>query len=316
MLRGLRWTVIGASVLAYGLIVLGAFVRATDSGLSCPDWPTCYGHWIPLPSDVAAVPGIRYTYGQVMAEWMHRLIAGTLLGPLALAIAVWAFLLRARDGRLPVIAGVMLLLLLSQAALGGVTVLDRNSPWSVALHLGNALLFLASLLLLVERTGRPAVVPTPRGLALLAAGATATAWLAMLSAAMTTKMGAALACATWPSCDGLLVPDLGDPLIRIHFTHRVLAATTGLAVLALLLGSTKAPPPVRRLIRAAALLIAVQVALGALVIVWQVPLATAVLHMAVGVLVFVLLTLLTWRSFAVASAKPEESAHELALHGA
>ena len=103
-LRGLRWTVIGASVLTYGLIVLGAFVRATDSGLSCPDWPTCYGHWVPLPSDIAAVPGISYTYGQVMAEWVHRLIAGTLLGPLALVIAALAFLQRARDCRLPLIA--------------------------------------------------------------------------------------------------------------------------------------------------------------------------------------------------------------------
>lgn len=307
---------IGASVLTYGLIVLGAFVRATDSGLSCPDWPTCYGHWVPLPADIAAVPGIRYTYGQVMAEWVHRLIAGTLLGPLALVIAVLAFFQRTRDRRLPMIACVMVLLLLSQAALGGVTVLDRNSPWSVALHLGNALLFLASLLLLAERTGPPIATPTPRGIALLAAGATVTAWLAMLSAAMTTKMGAALACATWPSCDGLLIPDLGDPLIRIHFAHRLLAATTALAVLALLLGSAKAPPPVRRLIILVALLMAAQVALGALVIVWQVPLVTAVLHMAVGVLVFVLLTLLTWRSFAVASPNLRESPHGLALHGA
>ena len=315
-MRGLRWTVIAASMLTYGLIVLGAFVRATDSGLSCPDWPTCYGHWVPLPSDIAAVPGIRYTYGQVMAEWIHRLIAGTFVGPLTLLIAVWAFLERSRDRRLPVIAGGAGLLLLSQAALGGVTVLDRNSPWSVALHLGNALLFLASLLLLVERTRRPAASPTPRGLALLAAGATVTAWLAMLSAAMTTKMGAALACATWPSCDGMLVPDLGDPLVRIHFTHRVLAAATALLVLVLLLRSAKAPPDLRRLIRAVALVVAVQVGLGALVIVWLVPLAAAVLHMAVGVLVFVLLTLLTWRGFAVASPTPGESAHELALHGA
>ncbi len=315
-MRGLRWTVIGASVLTYGLIVLGAFVRATDSGLSCPDWPTCYGHWVPLPADIAAVSGIRYTYGQVMAEWVHRLIAGTFVGPLTLVIAAWAFLRRGEDRRLPAIAGVALLLLLSQAALGGVTVLDRNSPWSVALHLGNALLFLASLLLLVERTGRPIATPVSRALAWLAAGTTVTAWLAMLSAAMTTKMGAALACATWPSCDGLLIPDLGDPLIRIHFAHRALAAVTALGVLALLLASARMPPPIRRLARLAALVIAAQITLGALVIVWQVPLATAVLHMAVGVLVFVLLTLLTWRSFAVASPKPEESAHGLALHGA
>lgn len=315
-MRGLRWTVIGASVLTYGLIVLGAFVRATDSGLSCPDWPTCYGHWVPLPSDVAAVPGIRYTYGQVMAEWVHRLVAGTFVGPLTLLIAVWAFLKRGQDSRLPVIAGVALLLLLSQAALGGITVLDRNSPWSVALHLGNALLFLASLLLLVERTARPEPRPTSQGFAWAVAATTATAWLAMLSAAMTTKMGAALACATWPSCDGLLVPDLADPLIRIHFAHRTLAAVTAVAVLGLAVASRGLPPAIGGLARLAAIVVACQVVLGALVIVWQVPLFTAVLHMAVGVLVFVLLTLLTWRSFGVASPQLKDSRHGLALHGA
>jgi cytochrome c oxidase assembly protein subunit 15 len=315
-LRSLRFAAIGASVLTYGLIVLGAFVRATDSGLSCPDWPTCYGHWVPLPSDIATVPGIGYTYGQVMAEWAHRLIAGVMLGPLVLVIAVLAFRQRSCDRRLPLIAGALVLLLLSQGAMGGITVLDGNSPWSVALHLGNALLVLATLLLLVERTGSRLSAPLRRGFAMAAACTTVVAWLAMLSAAMTTKMGAALACATWPSCDGLLIPDLGDPLIRIHFTHRVLAAVTALAVLGLLVASRGARSPVRRLATLAALVVAAEVGLGALVIVWQVPLLTAVLHMAVGVLVFVLLTLLTWRSLAVASPNAKEPAHGLALHGA
>ena len=71
-----RRTAAGTAVLTYALIVLGALVRTTNSGLSCPDWPTCYGHWVPLPSDLAAVPNLGYTYGQVMLEWVHRLIAG------------------------------------------------------------------------------------------------------------------------------------------------------------------------------------------------------------------------------------------------
>ena len=66
----------GTAVLIYALIVLGALVRTTNSGLSCPDWPTCYGHWVPLPSDLAAIPNLGYSYGQVMLEWVHRLIAG------------------------------------------------------------------------------------------------------------------------------------------------------------------------------------------------------------------------------------------------
>ena len=56
-----------ALLLTFGLILLGAWVRATNSGLSCPDWPTCYGYWLPLPSDIPADAG--YAYYQVMLEW-------------------------------------------------------------------------------------------------------------------------------------------------------------------------------------------------------------------------------------------------------
>ena len=45
----IRHTAAGTAILIYALIVLGAVVRTTNSGLSCPDWPTCYGHWLPLP---------------------------------------------------------------------------------------------------------------------------------------------------------------------------------------------------------------------------------------------------------------------------
>ena len=45
-MTALRWTLGLTLAATYGLIVLGAWVRATNSGLSCPDWPTCYGQWV------------------------------------------------------------------------------------------------------------------------------------------------------------------------------------------------------------------------------------------------------------------------------
>ena len=99
-MRPIRRTAAVAAVLTYALIVLGALVRTTDSGLSCPDWPTCYGHWVPLPSDLAEVPNLGYTYGQVMLEWVHRLIAGVILGPLVLLLALLTFRRRRRSGSL------------------------------------------------------------------------------------------------------------------------------------------------------------------------------------------------------------------------
>jgi cytochrome c oxidase assembly protein subunit 15 len=315
-LKAIRTTAAVTALLVYALIVLGALVRTTDSGLSCPDWPTCYGHWVPLPSDVAAVPNIGYTYTQVMLEWVHRLIAGVFVGPLVLALTVLTYLHRRQRPDLAVAGGTLLVLLLVQGALGGLTVLDRNSPWSVAIHLGNALLVLTVTLRVLtgaagwagDHTTRPLLAPAAVGWCL--------ALLAMMSAAMTAKSGASLACATWPSCNGALVPDLGDYYVRIHFTHRVLAALTGATLVFLLWRSRLVPRPVRRLATLATGLVLLQIGLGALVILLEVPIWKAVLHQAVGVLTFATLTLILWRCVPPPRGRALGGPDGLALRGA
>lgn len=316
-MRSIRAAAGTAVVLTYALILLGALVRSTNSGLSCPDWPTCYGQWVLTPADFAALPETGYTYGQVMLEWVHRLIAGVFLGPLILLLAVLAYLRRRDEPVLLRAALTLVALLLVQGALGGVTVLDRNSPWSVALHLGNALLVLTTILFLFVRTGRTAEPGNAR-----VGGTAAVAWglalLAMVSAAMTAKSGASLACSTWPLCDGAVIPALDDPLVRIHFAHRVLAAATALTLLALAFVAWRTR--YRRHALAALTLVACQVALGASVIVLQVPTWNAVLHQAVGVLTFALVAGLWWRAStppAVRTMAPTiGETHGLALRGA
>ncbi|HEX9648016.1 MAG TPA: COX15/CtaA family protein, partial [Alphaproteobacteria bacterium] len=71
-------------------IVLGAVVRLTNSGLSCPDWPLCYGLWLPTPAKLAAIPGVDYSFGQVMAEWTHRLNAAAVVTPLVVVLVALA----------------------------------------------------------------------------------------------------------------------------------------------------------------------------------------------------------------------------------
>jgi heme A synthase len=287
----LRWTSGAALVLTYGLILLGAWVRATGSGLSCPDWPTCYGHWVPLPSEIP--PEVGFSYLQVMLEWVHRLVAGVILGPLILVIAVMAWRVRHEQPRMPLHAGALALLLLVQAGLGGLTVLDQNSPWSVALHLGTALVLLSVLCLIFVRT-RPAPNGIPAGIRALSAVVWLVALGAMVSAAMVTKSGASLACTSWPLCDGTLLPDLGDPQIRLHMTHRLLALGVALGVLALAIGA-RGLPQVRVLAWPAAALVVIEVGLGATVVLGEVPFGTALAHQALGVLVFALLSLALWR---------------------
>jgi heme a synthase len=316
--RAIRVTSALAAVLTYALIVLGALVRSTNSGLSCPDWPTCYGQWVLTPAEFAALPDTGYTYVQVMLEWVHRLIAGAFLGPLILLLAALALARRRRRPELARAAGLLVLLLLVQGALGGVTVLDRNSPWSVALHLGNALLVLTTILFILVRAQEGERSPREAAVGRLAGAAWALALLAMVTAAVTAKSGASLACSTWPLCDGALVPDLADPLVRVHFAHRVLALLTGLALVALAVAAWRTR--LRAHATAALLLVATQIGLGALVIILQVPVWKAVLHQAFGVLTFAVVTALLWRATGAPGPRVAptigEAAHGLALRGA
>jgi cytochrome c oxidase assembly protein subunit 15 len=279
--------------LTFVLILLGAWVRATGSGLSCPDWPTCYGHWLPLPGEIPQDAG--YSYLQVMLEWLHRLLAGVILGPLVLVIAALAWRARAISPRMPAYGLTLLLLLLVQASLGGLTVLDQNSPWSVALHLMTALVLFSVLWLIFARSGGAGQgSPAARPLAVLT-------WLlalaTMASAALMTKSGASLACASWPLCDGALVPDLADPLVHLNLAHRLLAAATAAGALLLFL-RLRTAPALARLAHAVLAMIVLEVALGGLVVLIGLPLWSGLVHQAFGVLTFGLLSLLMWRALA------------------
>ncbi|SNB65093.1 cytochrome c oxidase assembly protein subunit 15 [Arboricoccus pini] len=297
-MKALRWTSGIAGLLTMALIVLGAVVRRTNSGLSCPDWPTCYGHMVLTPGDFASLPPTGYFYWQVMLEWTHRLIAGTFLGPLLLVVAVLAVTQRRKIAHAGRAAGLMILLLVIQAALGGVTVLDQNSPWSVAIHLGNALLLLTVIFWLFERSRKPAhligaAIHTPQ----IAALSWITVLVAMMSAAMVAKSGASLACTSWPFCGGEgLLPDLSDWLVFLHMAHRVLAAITAIAILVLFMATRNADASVTHLGSLAFGLAVLQILIGAVLIFLLDPIAIALLHEIVGTIIFAVVTLLLWRS--------------------
>ncbi|HET6631802.1 MAG TPA: COX15/CtaA family protein [Rhodanobacteraceae bacterium] len=89
------WLAAAAAVLAFCVIMYGAFVRLSNAGLSCPDWPTCYGKvtWPKLPHDIAradaAFPHRPVEAHKTWREQTHRMAAGT-LGALVLALALSA----------------------------------------------------------------------------------------------------------------------------------------------------------------------------------------------------------------------------------
>ena len=173
--------------------------------------------------------------------------------------------------------------------------LDQNSPWSVALHLGTALVLFSVLWLIFVRSGAASQgVPAARPLAVLT-------WLlalaTMASAAMMTKSGASLACVDWPLCDGARLPDLTDPLLRLNLAHRLLAAATAVGSLVLFL-RLRAQPALARLGHALLALMALEIMLGGLAVILAVPIWAGLVHQALGVLTFGVLSLLMWRVLA------------------
>lgn len=304
-MRGFRRLAGLTIIFTFILIVLGAVVRSTGSGLACPDWPQCYGLWLPTPETLEGLGAVDYSYGQVMLEWTHRLIAGVIVGPLVLILAIWSVRLRREAGSLPALMIVALLLVLIQAGLGGVTVLEGNIPWSVAVHLSVALTFLATLIFAFisseRQSGLGRVLDyVELGARTLAAITLVVTLITVASGAITAKSGASFACDSWPLCDGLRLPDLSDLLVRIHMGHRAFAFSTALLVTLLYIGAARSRRQAPRFYsdtRMAFLLVLGEVGLGAMVVFTEVPLWGAVIHQAFGALLFSALALAFLRPF-------------------
>lgn len=141
-------------VMTVCLMIIGSWVKATGSGLSCPDWPQCYGQWFP-PFPSAETGGIdpdgpdaadSYTQAQVLYEWVHRFVAA-LLGLPLLTFTWLAFRGRDHHAALRFLSVGSLVILLIQFGLGGVTVLGNNEAPLTTAHLATATFFLVTVVM-------------------------------------------------------------------------------------------------------------------------------------------------------------------------
>src|SRR5215510_1906720 len=123
------------ATVMFALIVVGSIVRATGSGLACPDWPLCHGR---------LVPPLQFN---ILIEWFHRLLA-LVVGLGLLATATWTYGRPATRIRLGGLATTSLALYVSQALLGALTVWKLLDPNVVSGHLAVGLLLFATLLTL------------------------------------------------------------------------------------------------------------------------------------------------------------------------
>ncbi len=279
------------------LVTIGVVVRATDSGLGCPDWPFCYGRVLPAMDDAKA-----------WIEWLHRGVAA-ILGLLILAQAILAWIDH-RDRRSilwPSIGAVLLVAF--QAYLGRQTVLLGNTGESVTAHLATSQALLGLLIYILVRSYYPARIGgrgSSQRFTLLAAFGAAATYVLLLFGARVTATDAALIFPDWPLMGGTFFPPLTD-LTTTHVLHRWIAVIVGLIVAVIALAAIRTQrdhPAIVRLALAAALVYVVQAVVGGLQVLTQLAAWTQTLHVALGATVWALMCALAVTAYYTARVSP------------
>jgi cytochrome c oxidase assembly protein subunit 15 len=213
--RYFKGLVLVATLLALCVVSLGAYVRLTDAGLGCPDWPGCYGT-LTVPQSEAAILQAQTTYpdsavevGKAWREMAHRYLAGT-LGLLVLAIFVLGWKARKEIKSSPYTSSFLLLLIGFQAMLGMWTVTMLLKPAIVSGHLLGGMSTLAVLTWLAHRHWgyySDGIVTCQR-LRLAIRLALVLLFMQIFLGGWTSTNYAALACTDFPTCHGAWVPDM------------------------------------------------------------------------------------------------------------
>lgn len=243
-----------ATLLAFVVVSLGAYVRLSDAGLGCPDWPGCYGHLVGVPDTpteqsqaMQAFPGKPVEIGKAWKEMVHRYVAGTL----GLLILVMTFLAW-RHRIAPVTTSVLAAVVAFQAMLGMWTVTLLLKPVIVTAHLLGGMA-VVSLLVWLVMDGRAKPLPFPRISRANAPVALLVLLVQIMLGGWVSSNYAALACIDFPQCrsgewwppadftsgftlhrelgelpDGTLLPFAA--LTAIHLAHRVWALVVLLVV--------------------------------------------------------------------------------------
>lgn len=259
----------------FAQLVIGALVRVHDAGLACPDWPRCFGVWIPeFDFEVAWEVGHRYY------------ASGIALAYAALAALAWRATETDRALRGLLAAGGAVLL--AQIVLGGLTVLLLLHVSTVTAHLlfGNAFAAIVLLIALALREG-PARRPRPA----LPTGLRRAVWLSCALVALQVTLGglvassyAGMACPEWPTCNGGVWFPSWRGAVGLHLAHRSNAYLV-LLVLGATVWATRGHAGLVRPLRIALVLAIAQAGIGIANVQLGLPVEITGLHSAVSALI-------------------------------
>jgi cytochrome c oxidase assembly protein subunit 15 len=302
-----RRLALAGALLAAAVVVLGAWVRLTDAGLGCPDWPGCYGH---------IYPQTNHEFAKALHEMIHRYFATT-LGIIIFSLLVWAVWNRKARAQPLIAVALLFIIVCLQGALGALTVTQLLTPLIVTAHLLGGLTTLAILWWL-------SLTPDSRELSAREAALRKYALLGLAALLLQISLGgwtstnyAAVACPDLPTCQSSWWPPmdfrdafvlwrglgidyeggvLANPArIAIHVMHRIGALGAG-SILIIVGCLTAAAARSRRLTLAGIFLVfavLLQIGIGVAMVHFGFPLPLATLHNAgAALLVICMVTLL------------------------
>jgi len=284
-IRRFVWKIAIATLL---LMAVGSATRVMNAGLACPDWPQCFGQWLPL----------QQMNLQVFLEWFHRLDAAVIgLSAIALSGLCWWYR-RSLPNWLPWASTFALGLIIFQGVLGGLTVTELLRFDIVTAHLGCALLFFNTMLVigtaLMPYQGTGAVGKLP--------------WVSLTAAILiyVQSLLGGLVASQW----ALHQCFAGYQLCVVMNSHIAGVVPATLATLAVVFLAWRTPalhPTLRRLAHLAGVMVVLQVILGVATF-WlhlQVELLT-VSHQAVGAALLGILV-----AFTVLALRDRAAANEM-----
>ena len=221
--RWFRRIALIAAVLAFGVVVLGAYVRLSDAGLGCPDWPTCYGHWTAggaAQEREAVGPRSRTTQSRYALPSARWCIATSRAGSACSSRRLrFIAVVNRRSRSLPVALPVFLFaFVILQGIFGALTVTWQLQPIIVTAHLIGGLTTLGLLGWLVMRPEVRTPASSERGLWGWALVGLGTLGLQLALGGWVSSNYAAVACPDFPTCQNQWLPpmDLADAFVLWH----------------------------------------------------------------------------------------------------
>ena len=315
-----RTLVLIGAILALCVVVLGAYVRLTDAGLGCPDWPGCYGA-LTVPQSEAAIQNAQSAFphstvlvGKAWREMTHRYLAGT-LGLIVLAIFIFGWRAKHEIKASAWLPAFLVVLIAFQAMLGMWTVTMLLKPAIVSAHLLGGMSTLAMLVWLAHRHWGhySANIIHFYPLKLAIRFALLILFIQIFLGGWTSTNYAALACTDFPTCHSVWIPvmdfkdafhlvrELGQSangglltlasITAIQWTHRLGALIT-LIYLGVVALSILKYWQLKRLGVVLLLVLLAQISLGIANLILHLPLVLAVAHnFTAGLLVIIVVML-------------------------